>query len=40
VKIAPKLDIEIPFLTSLSQLLDGDIPVEEAVRKMVASYEH
>jgi len=40
VKIAPKLDIEIPFLTSLNQLLDGDIPVEEAVRKMVASYEH
>ena len=40
VKIAPRLDIEIPFLTSLSQLLDGDIPVEEAVRKMVASYEH
>ena len=40
VKIAPKLDIEIPFLTSLNQLLDGDIHVEEAVRKMVASYEH
>ena len=40
VKIAPKLDVKIPFLTSLSQLLDGDIPVEEAVRKMVASYEH
>ena len=40
VKIAPKLDVEIPFLTSLSQLLDGEIPVEDAVRKMVASYQH
>jgi glycerol-3-phosphate dehydrogenase (NAD(P)+) len=39
VKIAPRLGIKIPFLTSLSQLLDGNIPVEEAVRAMVASYE-
>ena len=39
VKIAPELNIEIPFLISLSQLLDGEIPVEEAVRSMVASYQ-
>jgi glycerol-3-phosphate dehydrogenase len=39
VKIAPKLNIEIPFLISLTQLLDGEIPVEEAVRSMVASYQ-
>ena len=39
VKIAPKLNIEIPFLISLSRLLDGEIPVEEAVRSMVASYQ-
>jgi len=40
VKIAPKLNIEIPFLYSLSLLLDGKLPVEEAVREMVASYEN
>ena len=40
VKIAPKLNVEIPFLSSLSQLLDGEIPVEDAVRKMVASYKN
>ncbi len=40
VKIAPKLNIEIPFLSSLSKLLDGEIPVEEAVRTMVASYQN
>ena len=40
VKIAPKLNVEIPFLSSLSQLLDGEIPVEEAVRSMVASYKN
>ena len=37
---APKLNIEIPFLSSLSKLLDGEIPVEEAVRTMVASYQN
>jgi len=40
VKIAPKLNVEIPFLSSLSQLLDGEIPVEDAVRLMVASYKN
>jgi glycerol-3-phosphate dehydrogenase (NAD(P)+) len=40
VKIAPKLNIEIPFLSSLSKLLDGEIPVEDAVRAMVASYQN
>ena len=40
VKIAPKLNIEIPFLYSLSLLLDGKLPVEEAVREMVASNEN
>jgi len=40
VKIAPKLNVEIPFLSSLSKLLDGEIPVEDAVRLMVASYKN
>ena len=40
LKIAPKLNIENSFLYSLSLLLDGKLPVEEAVREMVASYEN
>jgi hypothetical protein len=39
VNRAPTLNIEIPFLTALSGLLNGEIAVEEAVRAMVESYQ-
>ena len=38
VDLAPSLDIEIPFLSALSGLLNGDIPVDKAVREMVEAY--
>jgi glycerol-3-phosphate dehydrogenase (NAD(P)+) len=35
---ASKLEVETPFLSSLWSLLEGELEVEEAVRKMVESY--
>ena len=32
---APKLGVETPFIESLGELLDGDIPAYEAVKRMV-----
>ena len=36
---ARRLEVNVPFLTSLGDLLDGEVEVREAVRRMVESYE-
>ncbi len=36
---ARRLEVNVPFLTSLGELLDGEVEVREAVRRMVESYE-
>jgi glycerol-3-phosphate dehydrogenase (NAD(P)+) len=36
---ASKLNVQTPFLYALSSLLDGELDVEDAVRRMVESYE-
>ena len=36
---AERLQIEVPFLTALGNLLDGDEEVSTAVRRMVEAYE-
>ena len=36
---APRLGVEIPFLTALGGLLDGELEAEDAVRRMVDSYQ-
>ena len=33
-----KIDVKTPFLSSLWSLLEGELEVEDAVRKMVESY--
>jgi hypothetical protein len=39
LKRANALSMEVPFLSSLGKLLDGDIEVNNAVRMMVEAYE-
>ena len=36
---AERLDIEVPFLSALGNLLDGKEEVSTAVRRMVEAYE-
>ena len=36
---ARRLEVNVPFLTSLGDLLDGEVEVREAVRRMVEAYE-
>jgi len=36
---AERLGIEVPFLTALGDLLDGELEVSNAVRQMVEAYE-
>jgi len=36
---APRLGVEIPFLTALGGLLDGELEAEDTVRRMVDSYQ-
>ena len=36
---ANRLGVEAPFLSALGELLDGSLEVEEAIRRMVDSYQ-
>ena len=36
---AERLDINVPFLSAVGDLLDGELEVSNAVRQMVEAYE-